>query len=57
MRPRVQQLLTEHGRSARLITLTSRRQADRFIAQLEAETTARPKRSRFGSGVAAEFGE
>ena len=41
MRPRVQGLLAEHGGSVRLITLTSRRQADRFVAQLEAEAAAR----------------
>jgi adenylate kinase family enzyme len=41
MRPRVRQLLAEHGSSARLITLTSRRQAGRFVAQLEAEFATR----------------
>ena len=41
MRPRVRHLLTEHGRNARLIALTSRRQADRFVAQLAAESPTR----------------
>ncbi|MGH3614345.1 MAG: DNA topology modulation protein FlaR [Pseudonocardia sp.] len=41
MRPKVRRLLDEHGREARLITLTSRRQAARFIAQLRAETSTR----------------
>lgn len=41
MRPRVRQLLAEHGGNVRLITLTSRRQADRFVAQLEAESATR----------------
>lgn len=41
MRPHVRQLLDEHGGSARLITLTSRKQAARFIAQLHADTTTR----------------
>jgi len=34
MRPKVRRLLDEHGGNARLIALTSRRQAARFIAQL-----------------------
>lgn len=41
MRPRVRQLLAEHGGDARLIALTSHRQADRFVAQLAAESTTR----------------
>jgi adenylate kinase family enzyme len=41
MRPNVRRLLDEHGDNARLITLTSRRQAARFIAQLRAETSTR----------------
>lgn len=41
MRPRVRQILAEHGGNARLITLTSRRDADRFVAQLKAESTTR----------------
>jgi hypothetical protein len=38
MRPRIQRLLAEHGGNVRLITMTSRRQADQFIAQIEAES-------------------
>lgn len=38
MRPRVQRLLAEHSGNVRLITMTSRRQADQFIAQIEAES-------------------
>lgn len=41
MRPRVRQLLNEHGGNAQLVTLTSRRQAARFVAQLRAETSTR----------------
>lgn len=41
MRPKVHQLLHEHGGNARLITLTSRRQAARFMAQLKAQTSTR----------------
>jgi len=41
MRPKVRQLLGEHGSKARLVTLTSRRQAARFVAQLRAETATR----------------
>ncbi|MGH3929553.1 MAG: DNA topology modulation protein FlaR [Pseudonocardiaceae bacterium] len=41
MRPRVQQALNEHGAKVRLITLTSRRQVGRFVAQLEAQSSAR----------------
>jgi adenylate kinase family enzyme len=41
MRPKVRRLLDEHGGDARLINLTSRRQAARFVAQLQAETSAR----------------
>jgi adenylate kinase family enzyme len=41
MRPRVRQILAEHGSNARLITLTSRRDADRFVAQLTANATTR----------------
>ncbi|MFJ9782574.1 DNA topology modulation protein FlaR [Amycolatopsis sp. NPDC101161] len=40
MRPKVRQLLAEHGPHVRLITLTSRRQAARFIAHVRAETSA-----------------
>lgn len=41
MRPKVHRLLDKHGDNTRLITLTSRRQAARFVAQLQAETSAR----------------
>lgn len=39
MRPRVSTLLKEHGSNATLVTLTSRRQAARYLAQLRAETS------------------
>lgn len=39
MRPKVRQLLDDHGRAATLITLTSRRQASRFLTRLRAEST------------------
>ena len=38
MRPRVRQLLAEHGGNVRLIALTSHRQVNRFVALLEAES-------------------
>jgi adenylate kinase family enzyme len=41
MRPKVRQLLADYGPNVRLITLTSRRQAARFIAHVRAETSAR----------------
>lgn len=41
MRPRVRTLLDEHGDNATLVTLTSRRQAARYMAQLRAETFTR----------------
>lgn len=41
MRPRVHQLLDDHGVNARLVTLTSRRQATRFVTQLRARTSTR----------------
>jgi adenylate kinase family enzyme len=41
MRPRVHGLLDKHGGNATLITLTSRRQAARYLAQLRAETSTR----------------
>jgi adenylate kinase family enzyme len=40
MRPRVRRLLSEHS-GARLVRLTTRRQAARFLAQLRAETSTR----------------
>ncbi|MBF6171046.1 topology modulation protein [Nocardia blacklockiae] len=40
MRPRVHQLLAEHGTYDQLITLTSRRQATRFLTTLRAEHSA-----------------
>jgi adenylate kinase family enzyme len=42
MRPRVRQLLAEHASTVQLITLTSRRQANRFVAQLQAQPATRP---------------
>lgn len=39
MRPKVRQLLHEQGGNGRLITLTSRRQAAQFMAQLQAQTS------------------
>lgn len=41
MRPRVQGLLDKHGGNATLVTLTSRRQAARYLAQLRAQTSTR----------------
>lgn len=41
MRPRVHALMDEHGANARLVTLTSRRQASRFLAQLRTEISVR----------------
>ncbi len=41
MRPRVRALLVEHGTSAMLITLTSRRRAAHYLARLSAETSTR----------------
>lgn len=37
MRPRVQQLVSEHGAGVRLVSLHSRRQANRFFGRLEAD--------------------
>lgn len=39
MRPRVQQLMAEHGAHARLVVLRSRRQANRFLHDLDAATS------------------
>ncbi|MGH3886559.1 MAG: DNA topology modulation protein FlaR [Pseudonocardiaceae bacterium] len=41
MLPRVHQLLAEHGGNAQLVTLTSRRQATRFVARLREQTHTR----------------
>ncbi|WNV84928.1 DNA topology modulation protein FlaR [Umezawaea sp. Da 62-37] len=41
MRPRVRALVVEHGENACLVTLTSRRQAARFMAHLRAESSTR----------------
>jgi adenylate kinase family enzyme len=37
MRPKVRRLMAEHGTAARTITLTSRRQADRFLKEVQAK--------------------
>jgi adenylate kinase family enzyme len=37
MRPRIRALMTEHGTKAHLVTLTSRRQAARFLVRVTAE--------------------
>jgi hypothetical protein len=42
MRPRVAALLAEHGGHARRLRFTSRRQANRFLRQLDAGSTAAP---------------
>jgi adenylate kinase family enzyme len=41
MRPRIRQLLDQHGRHAQLIILTSRRQVTRFVSHLAAESETR----------------
>ena len=41
MRPRVQTLVAEHGGDIELITLTSRRQADRFFLRIQAGSDTR----------------
>jgi adenylate kinase family enzyme len=38
MRPRVRELIDQHGRHVRLVTLTSRRQADHYLAHQLART-------------------
>ncbi|MEV5694283.1 topology modulation protein [Micromonospora globbae] len=38
MRPKVNALVAEHGRHVRYLRLTSRRQANRFLRQLDADT-------------------
>ncbi len=40
MRPRVRELIAEHGDQVELITLTSRRQATRYLTRLRAQTPA-----------------
>jgi adenylate kinase family enzyme len=41
MRPRIHQLLAEHGGHVRLVTLTSRRQVAWFVAQLQVDNGRR----------------
>lgn len=41
MRPTVKRLIAEHGRHARLVTLTNRRRSARFVRRLRAATQTR----------------
>ncbi|MEU7961058.1 MULTISPECIES: topology modulation protein [Micromonospora] len=46
MRPRIRRLLHDHGPHVRLITLTSRRHANRFIDHTRRATSREPDRGR-----------
>jgi adenylate kinase family enzyme len=45
MRPRIRQLITEHGNHLQVVTLTSRRQAKRWLADLTATATPDGRRT------------